>query len=196
MFKKIRRIAIFITILLSIMIIIGIMFVLDGVGIIDLGGSNSISNSSTTVITDEKIKAIYEEFKRNEDKPYIMDHSNLQYDQCMDYYDCSSWVIHCLAHTGIKKLPDLTAQGIYARCEKVDANDRQPGDLIFLQKTYNTSDTVTHVAIYLGQMIIDGDSGEWIIESAGSSTGMKISKYDSGRWTGEHFYAFGRLKSE
>ncbi len=37
MFKKIRIVTIFITILLSIMIIIGIMFVLDGVGIIDLG---------------------------------------------------------------------------------------------------------------------------------------------------------------
>ena len=24
-----------------------------------------------------------------------------KYDECMDYYDCSSWVIHCLAHTGI-----------------------------------------------------------------------------------------------
>lgn len=195
MFKKIGIITTFITILLSIMIIIGIMFVLDGIGIIDLGGSNSVSSSST-VITDEKIKAMYEEFKKNEDKPYIMDHSNLQYDQCMDYYDCSSWTIHCLAHTGIKKLPDLTAQGIYDVCERVEANDRKPGDLIFLQGTYNTSDTVTHVAIYLGQMTIDGDSGEWIIEAASKSSGMKISKYDNGYWTGEHFYAFGRLKDD
>lgn len=82
MFKKIRIVTIFITILLSIMIIIGIMFVLDGVGIIDLGGSNSISDSSTG-ITDEKIKAMYDEFVKNKGKPYQMDHSNLSYDNCM-----------------------------------------------------------------------------------------------------------------
>jgi len=196
LFKKIRIVTIFITILLSIMIIIGIMFVLDGVGIIDLGGSNSISDSSTG-ITDEKIKAMYDEFVKNKGKPYQMDHSNLSYDNCMDYYDCSSWTIHCLAHSGVKKIPDSTAQGIFdGYCEKVDANDRKAGDLIFLQGTYSSNETITHVGIYLGQMSVDGESGEWIIDTGSNDTGgVKISKYDNGWWNGEHFYAFGRLKN-
>lgn len=54
MFKKIRRIVYAITILLSIMIIIGIMFVLDGVGIINLGGSNAYGADFGTVSADVK----------------------------------------------------------------------------------------------------------------------------------------------
>ena len=57
MFKKIRIVTIFITILLSIMIIIGIMFVLDGVGIIDLGGSNS-NSSVNGVVTDADVREV------------------------------------------------------------------------------------------------------------------------------------------
>lgn len=58
------------------------------------------------VIEDEKLQAIYNEFLKNMGKPYLMDHSNLSHDTCMEYYDCSSWVIHCLAHTGIKTIPN------------------------------------------------------------------------------------------
>ena len=71
-------------------------------------------------IGDEQLRAIYDEFLKNVGTRYLMDHSNLKYDECMDYYDCSSWVIHCLAHSGVKKLPDLTAAGIYTYCEKVE----------------------------------------------------------------------------
>ena len=48
----------------------------------------------------------YNEFLKNKGKPYLMDHSNLSYDTCMETYDCSSFVIHCLAHTGIKTIPN------------------------------------------------------------------------------------------
>lgn len=57
-------------------------------------------------IDDEKLQAIYDEFLRNVGTRYLMDHSNLKYDECMDYYDCSSWVIHVLGHTGIKIIPN------------------------------------------------------------------------------------------
>lgn len=59
-------------------------------------------SSMIIVIEDEKIQAIYNEFLKNMGKPYLMDHSNLSHDTCMEYYDCSSWTIHCLAHAGIK----------------------------------------------------------------------------------------------
>ena len=54
MFKKIRRVVLLITVLLSIMIIIGIMFVLDGLGIINLGGSNAYGSDFGTVSADVK----------------------------------------------------------------------------------------------------------------------------------------------
>lgn len=158
----------------------------------NLKGSSS-SSASSLGITDEAIKAIYEEFEKNEGTKYVMDHSNLNYDECMDYYDCSSWVIHCLAHTGIKQIPDTNAEGIFTNhCTKVEIDDRKPGDLIFLQNTYTTG--ISHVGIYMGEMTVDGEKAEWIIDTGGNSSGgVKISKYDSGWWNGEHFYAFGRL---
>ena len=92
-------------------------------------------------IDDEKLQAIYDEFLKNAGKRYLMDHSNLKYDKCMDYYDCSSWVIHCLAHTGIKVIPNTGAQGIYKNhCTPINVNDRQAGDLIFLKDTYDTGE--------------------------------------------------------
>lgn len=157
-------------------------------------GSNSSSNSNASGITDSQVKAIYEEFVKNKGKKYIQDHSNLNYDKCMDYYDCSSWTIHCLAHAGVKKLPDSTAAGLYTFCDKVDVNDRKPGDLIFLQNTCTTG--ISHVGIYLGKFTVDGETAEWITDTGGNkSGGVKISKYNNGWWNGEHFYAFGRLKN-
>jgi len=47
-------------------------------------------------IENEQLQAIYDEFLKNAGKRYLMDHSNLKYDECMEYYDCSSWVIHVL----------------------------------------------------------------------------------------------------
>ena len=47
-------------------------------------------SSMIIVIEDEKLQAIYNEFLKNMGKPYLMDHSNLSHDTCMEYYDCSS----------------------------------------------------------------------------------------------------------
>lgn len=117
-------------------------------------------------IGDEQLQAIYDEFLRNAGKRYLMDHSNLKYDECMDYYDCSSWVIHCLAHCGIKIIPNTTAQGIYNNyCYPVDVNDRKAGDLIFLKNTYNTGDSISHIGIYMGELDINGENTEWIIDT-------------------------------
>ena len=160
----------------------------------NLKGKRSGTSMATLGITDENIKAIYDEFKKNEGTRYVMDHSNLKYDECMEYYDCSSWVIHCLAHTGIKQLADTTAEGLFTEdCTKVEIDDRKPGDLIFLKDTYTTG--ISHVGIYMGEMTVDGEKAEWIIDTGSNQTnGVKITRYDNGWWNGEHFYAFGRLK--
>ncbi len=148
-------------------------------------------------IGDEQLNAIYQEFLKNVGKRYLMDHSNLKYDECMDYYDCSSWVIHCLAHTGIVTIPNTGAQGIYnGYCNPIDVNDRQAGDLIFLKDTYDTGQpgSISHIGIYMGTLTIDGETAEYVIDTGGNPSGVRIRKYNNGWWNGPNFYGFGRLK--
>lgn len=148
-------------------------------------------------IEDENLQAIYNEFLKNMGKPYLMDHSNLAYDECMDTYDCSSWTIHCLAHTGIKTIANTGASGLYSEyCNPIEVNDRKPMDLIFLKDTYDTGEpgSISHVGIYMGELTINGETAEWVIDTGGNPEGVKIRKYNNGWWNGEHFYGFGRLK--
>ena len=148
-------------------------------------------------IGDPNLQAIYNEFLKNMGKPYLMDHSNLSHDTCMDTYDCSSFVIHCLSHTGIKTIPDTTASGLYSSyCNPIEVNDRKAGDLIFLKDTYDTGTPggISHVGIYMGTLTINGDTGEWVIDTGGNPEGVKIRKYNIGWWNGSNFYGFGRLK--
>ena len=148
-------------------------------------------------IDDPNLQAIYNELLKNMGKPYLMDHSNLSYDTCMDTYDCSSFVIHCLAHTGIKTIPNTGASGLYSDyCNPVEVNNRQAGDLIFLEDTYDTGTPggISHVGIYMGTLTIKGETAEWVIDTGGNPEGVKISKYNNGWWNGSNFYGFGRLK--
>lgn len=151
-------------------------------------------------IGDEQIKAIYEEFLRNVGTRYLMDHSNLSYDTCMDYYDCSSWVIHCLAHTGIIEIPNTGAEGIYRNyCYPTTESERKAGDLIFLKNTYGNFPTegiesITHIGIYMGELTIDGETAEWVIDTGSNPSGVRIRKYHNGWWDGPNFYGFARLK--
>lgn len=119
-------------------------------------------------IGDEQIQAIYNEFLKNIGVRYLMDHSNLRYDECMNYYDCSSWVIHCLAHCGIVTIPNTGAQGIYnGYCYPISVNDRKAGDLIFLKDTYDTGEpgSISHIGIYMGELTINGKTTEWVIDT-------------------------------
>lgn len=119
-------------------------------------------------IGDEQLQAIYNEFLKNIGVRYLMDHSNLKYDECMNYYDCSSWVIHCLAHCGIVTIPNTGAQGIYNNhCYPISVNDRKAGDLIFLKDTYDTGEpgSISHIGIYMGELTINGKTTEWVIDT-------------------------------
>lgn len=148
-------------------------------------------------IRDEQLQAIYNEFLANAGKRYLMDHSNLKYDECMDYYDCSSWVIHCLAHTGIKTIANTGASGLYKNhCYPVAVSDRKAGDLIFLKNTYGNfpPGEITHIGIYMGELTINGETAEWVIDTGSNPSGVRIRRYDNGWWNGSHFAAFGRLK--
>jgi len=148
------------------------------------------------VIEDKNLQAIYNEFLKNIGKPYLMDHSNLNHTECMEYYDCSSWVIHCLSHTGIITIPNTDAEGIYDDyCTPIDVNERKGGDLIFLKDTYDTGNpgSISHIGIYMGILTINGETAEWVIDTGGNPSGIKIQPYNNGWWNGSNFYGFARL---
>lgn len=103
-------------------------------------------------------------------KPYVMGAAG------PDAFDCSGLI--CWAY-GVSR---TTAQGLCNECSRISVSERQPGDLIFFQGTYNCGETVTHVGIYIGSnMMIDAEDG-------GVSECSTESSYNL-----QHFYCYGRL---
>lgn len=103
-------------------------------------------------------------------KPYVMGAAG------PDAFDCSGLI--CWAY-GISR---TTAQGLCNECSRISVSERQPGDLVFFQGTYNCGETVTHVGIYIGSnMMIDAEDG-------GVSECSTESSYNL-----QHFYCYGRL---
>ena len=74
-------------------------------------------------------------------------------------FDCSGLVQWCYGKAGVK-LP-RTAQQQYNATNPITLAQAVPGDLVFFHTTYATSDTVTHVGIYVGnnKMYHAGSSG-------------------------------------
>ena len=95
------------------------------------------------------------------------------------------------------RIPNTGAGGLYKYyCNPVSVSDRKAGDLIFLKDTYGDFEpgTITHVGIYMGQLTINGETAEWVIDTGGNPSGVRIRKYTNGWWNGTNFYGFGRLK--
>lgn len=121
---------------------------------------------------DGSYAALMEEAQKHLGKPYVFGAKG------PDKFDCSGFVSWSLTHSGVKSI-QTNAQGLYNACTPVA--DPQPGDLIFFHSTYSTSNTVTHVGIYIGngQMIHAGKP-------------VQYASIDTRYWR-EHFYAFGRI---
>jgi len=97
-----------------------------------------------------------------------------------DKFDCSGFVSWALTHSGVKSI-STNAQGLYNASTPVSPENAQPGDLIFFHSTYSTSNTVTHVGIYIGNgMMIH----------AGKP--VQYASINTTYWQ-NHFYAFGRI---
>ena len=74
-------------------------------------------------------------------------------------FDCSGFVCWVYTHSGVHNLPRTTAQQIYNQCTPVSKDEVKPGDLVFFTGTYQSSNPVTHIGIYVGdnQMLHCGD---------------------------------------
>ena len=96
-------------------------------------------------------------------------------------FDCSGFVCWVYTHSGVHNLPRMTAQDIYNQCTPVSKEELKPGDLVFFTGTYQSSNPVTHVGIYVGdnQMLHCGDP-------------IGYANLGNSYWI-KHFYGYGRL---
>ena len=74
-----------------------------------------------------------------------------------------------------------TAQQQYDFSEKIEAEDLQAGDFVFFHSTYETSDYITHLGMYMG----DG-----IMYHAGDP--LQYSTIETPYWQ-EHLAGYGRI---
>ncbi len=127
-------------------------------------------------LTDPEFAALIQEAEKYLGYPYTWGGSSPS-----TSFDCSGFVYWVLNQSGNANFGRTTAQGIFNQCAVVSPSEVKPGDLIFFQGTYSTTETVTHIGIYVG----DG-----MMIHAGDPIGY--ANVNSSFWS-SHFYAYGRI---
>ena len=128
-------------------------------------------------LTDEKFRKMITEAEKYLGYPYVWGGSSPS-----TSFDCSgfvSWVInHCGNGWNVGR---QTANGLMGKCDIVPKSEAKPGDLIFFQKTYNTSGG-SHVGIYVGNgMMIHCGSP------------ISYASIETSYWR-QHYYCMGRIR--
>ena len=128
-------------------------------------------------LTDEKFRKMITEAEKYLGYPYVWGGSSPS-----TSFDCSgfvSWVInHCGNGWNVGR---QTANGLMGKCDIIPKSEAKPGDLIFFQKTYNTSGA-SHVGIYVGNgmMIHCGNL-------------ISYASIETNYWR-QHYYCMGRIR--
>ena len=128
-------------------------------------------------LTDEKFRKMIIEAEKYLGYPYVWGGSSPS-----TSFDCSgfvSWVInHCGNGWNVGR---QTANGLMGKCDIIPKSEAKPGDLIFFQKTYNTSGA-SHVGIYVGNgmMIHCGNP-------------ISYASIETNYWR-QHYYCMGRIR--
>lgn len=128
-------------------------------------------------LTDEKFRKMITEAEKYLGYPYVWGGSSPS-----TSFDCSgfvSWVInHCGNGWNVGR---QTANGLMGKCDIIPKSEAKPGDLIFFQKTYNTSGA-SHVGIYVGNgmMIHCGNP-------------ISYASIETSYWW-QHYYCMGRIR--
>lgn len=130
-------------------------------------------------LTDEKFRKMITEAEKYLGYPYVWGGSSPS-----TSFDCSgfvSWVInHCGNGWNVGR---QTANGLMGKCDIIPKSEAKPGDLIFFQKTYNTSGA-SHVGIYVGNgMMIHCGSP------------ISYASIETSYWR-QHYYCMGRIRKK
>lgn len=137
------------------------------------GGSYDIPPEA---LEDEAFAAIIKEAEKYLGFPYVWGGSSPA-----TSFDCSGFVSYVYNNCGVGWIfGRLSAEGIRQICSYVSPADAKPGDLIFFEKTYNTTGA-SHIGIYVGNhtMLHCGDP-------------IQYTSISSDYWQ-SHFLQFGRL---
>ena len=127
-------------------------------------------------LADEQFAAVIAEAEKYLGFPYVWGGSSPA-----TSFDCSGFVSYVYNNCGLHwDLGRLGAEGLRSMSAYVSPANAKPGDLIFFEKTYNTSGA-SHVGIYVGNnmMLHCGDP-------------IQYTSIDTSYWR-SHFLQFGRL---
>ena len=128
-------------------------------------------------LTDEKFRKMITEAEKYLGYPYVWGGSSPS-----TSFDCSSFVSWVINHCGNGwNVGRQTANGLMGKCDIIPKSEAKPGDLIFFQKTYNTSGA-SHVGIYVGNgmMIHCGNP-------------ISYASIETNYWR-QHYYCMGRIR--
>lgn len=129
-------------------------------------------------MTDQQFARMIHEAEKYLGYPYVWGGSSPS-----TSFDCSGFVSYVINHCGNGwDYGRLTANGWKNATARVQANDVQPGDLVFFQGTYNTSGA-SHVGIVV-------DPVNKIMIHCGNP--IQYASYDTTYWRA-HAYCYGRL---
>jgi len=141
-------------------------------------GGQSSYTIPAEALADEQFAAMITEAEKYLNYPYVWGGSSPS-----TSFDCSGFICWVLNHCGVGwNVGRTTAEGLRGMCSYVSPADAKPGDLIFFEKTYNTSGA-SHIGIYVGEntMLHCGDP-------------IQYTRIDTSYWQ-SHFMQFGRLPS-
>ena len=128
-------------------------------------------------LTDEKFRKMITEAEKYLGYPYVWGGSSPS-----TSFDCSGFVSWVINHCGNGwTVGSQTANGLLGKCDNLPKSEAKPGDLIFFQKTYNTSGA-SHVGIYVdnGMMIHCGNP-------------ISYASIETNYWR-QHYYCMGRIR--
>lgn len=128
-------------------------------------------------LTDEKFRKMITEAEKYLGYPYVWGGSSPS-----TSFDCSGFVSWGINHCGNGwNVGRQTANGLMGKCDIIPKSEAKPGDLIFFQKTYNTSGA-SHVGIYVGNgMMIHCGSP------------ISYASIETSYWR-QHYYCMGRIR--
>ena len=128
-------------------------------------------------LTDEKFRNMITEAEKYLGYPYVWGGSSPS-----TSFDCSGFVSYVINHCGNGwNVGRQTANGLMSKCDIIPASEAKPGDLIFFQKTYNTSGA-SHVGIFVG-------NGKML--HCGSP--ISYASIETSYWK-QHFLCYGRIR--